>query len=90
MCLEDVNGTEKPAPDVYLLAAKKLKVQIKDCLVIEDSSRGVTAGKTAGETVWAYRNEDNAHQNLSPADRVFSYFAEIQKFIKPEIGKVSH
>lgn len=44
----------KPAPDVYLLAARSLGVSPSRCLVIEDSPTGVTAGHAAGMTVLAY------------------------------------
>ena len=44
----------KPAPDVYLAAAAHLQVPSAQCLVIEDTSVGVTAGVAAGATVWAY------------------------------------
>ncbi len=38
----------KPAPDVFLLAAKKAGVRAEDCLVVEDSMTGVTAAVDAG------------------------------------------
>ena len=38
----------KPAPDIYVRAAEKLQVRTDECLVIEDSLSGVTAGKAAG------------------------------------------
>ncbi len=41
----------KPAPDVYLEAARRLDVRPAGCLVIEDSFNGVRAGKAAGMTV---------------------------------------
>jgi HAD superfamily hydrolase (TIGR01509 family) len=41
----------KPAPDVYLLAAARLRVDPTTCLVIEDSLNGVLAGRAAGMTV---------------------------------------
>jgi HAD superfamily hydrolase (TIGR01509 family) len=44
----------KPAPDVYLAAAQHLKTPTPQCLVIEDTPTGVTAGVAAGATVWAY------------------------------------
>ncbi len=44
----------KPAPDVYLAAARHLNAQPQRCLVIEDSVAGITAGVAAGATVWAY------------------------------------
>ena len=41
----------KPAPDVYLEAARRLSVDPRACLVIEDSLNGIRAAKAAGMTV---------------------------------------
>jgi HAD superfamily hydrolase (TIGR01509 family) len=41
----------KPAPDLYLLAARELGRVPGDCLVVEDSVSGVTAAHGAGMTV---------------------------------------
>jgi HAD superfamily hydrolase (TIGR01509 family) len=41
----------KPEPDVYLLAASRLGVDPARCLVVEDSTNGVLAGKAAGAVV---------------------------------------
>lgn len=38
----------KPAPDSFLVAANKLEVHPRDCLVIEDTDVGVLAAKAAG------------------------------------------
>ena len=38
----------KPAPDIYLLAAKKMKLPADNLLVFEDSSTGVAAASAAG------------------------------------------
>lgn len=38
----------KPAPDIFLLAAEKLALGPKDCLVIEDALSGIQAAKAAG------------------------------------------
>lgn len=43
----------KPAPDMYLEAAKRLKVEPSKCLVFEDIIPGILAGKRAGMTVCA-------------------------------------
>ncbi len=47
-----VSGTEvkhsKPAPDTFLLAAEKLHLDPKDCLVLEDSPNGLRAARAAG------------------------------------------
>lgn len=44
----------KPAPDVYLLAAQRAGVAPEDCLVIEDSTAGVTSAVAAGCHVIGY------------------------------------
>lgn len=44
---DDVENS-KPAPDLFLLAAEKLKVEPTDCIVFEDSDLGIQAAKTAG------------------------------------------
>jgi len=44
----------KPHPDVYLAAAAHLQVDPTRCLVVEDTTVGITAGVAAGATVWAY------------------------------------
>lgn len=41
----------KPDPEGYLLAANRLGVDIKDCLVFEDAPAGVKAAKAAGAHV---------------------------------------
>ena len=38
----------KPAPDCFLLAAKRLGQKIEDCLVFEDAPAGIQAGEAAG------------------------------------------
>jgi len=38
----------KPAPDIFLKAAKKLELQPEQCLVIEDAINGIKAAKNAG------------------------------------------
>jgi beta-phosphoglucomutase family hydrolase len=38
----------KPAPDMFLLAAERMQVDPKACLVIEDSELGVVAAERAG------------------------------------------
>jgi HAD superfamily hydrolase (TIGR01509 family) len=44
----------KPAPDLFLLAAKKMHVAPAKCLVIEDSIPGILAARAAGMTVWRF------------------------------------
>ncbi len=47
----------KPEPDVYLEAARRLGVDPRDCLVVEDSLNGVRAARAAGMTTVLVPNE---------------------------------
>lgn len=47
----DMVENGKPAPDLFLHAAKKIDVKPENCLVIEDSSNGVLAALAAGMQV---------------------------------------
>jgi len=38
----------KPAPDIFIKAAKLLDVEMEDCLVVEDSVTGIEAASNAG------------------------------------------
>lgn len=44
----------KPAPDIYLLAAERLRAAPADCIVIEDSPAGAAAALAAGMRVLGY------------------------------------
>lgn len=59
-------NTWKPEPDVFLLAAKTMGFDPKECLVIEDSLAGITAAQNGGFDVLAYKSEFNIRelQNL--------------------------
>lgn len=52
----------KPAPDVYLEAAKRLSTSPERCLVFEDVPMGIRAGKNAGMRVCAVEDSFSAHQ----------------------------
>ena len=41
----------KPAPDIFLVAARKLGVAPNECLVFEDAPAGVEAARAAGRSV---------------------------------------
>ena len=65
---DDAPGRTKPAPDIYLLAARRLHVQPKDCVAVEDSAVGVRAARAAGIFCVGLRSGLNDEQNLSAAD----------------------
>lgn len=45
---DDGSFPGKPAPDIYLLAAKKLNLAPADCVVVEDAVSGIAAACAAG------------------------------------------
>ncbi len=51
----------KPAPDVYLAAARALSLDPARCAVVEDTLTGVTAGVAAGATVFGYSPPEAGH-----------------------------
>ena len=46
--IEDVQGRGKPAPDIFLEAARRLHVHAGQCTVFEDSDEGIEAARRAG------------------------------------------
>jgi HAD superfamily hydrolase (TIGR01509 family) len=51
-------GAGKPAPDVYLEAAKRLGKEPASCVAIEDSTNGIRSAHGAGMAVIAVPNRD--------------------------------
>ena len=60
----------KPAPDLFLHAAKSMGVRPKDCAVVEDSAPGVVAALAAGMTVFAYAGGVTPAAKLCLSDAV--------------------
>ena len=64
----------KPAPDIYLMAAERLGVEPKSCLVYEDSLTGIQAAVSAGMRVIAVGNVSNEKLIQAGAERVIPDF----------------
>lgn len=75
-----VSGSEvkrgKPDPEIFLLAANRLRIPPASVLVIEDSVHGVEAARSAGMTVVAVRTRYTAGQSI-PADHVVDSLHEL-------------
>lgn len=67
----------KPAPDIFLLAAERLGVSPKNCVVIEDASNGVAGAKAAGMKAVGYKAPNSRNQDLSGADIVVTNLLEV-------------
>ncbi|CAK0864865.1 unnamed protein product [Prorocentrum cordatum] len=62
----------KPAPDIFLEAARRLGAQPGECVVFEDSPHGITAAKAAGMHAVAVPDPRLPGNDFSHADRVVS------------------
>jgi HAD superfamily hydrolase (TIGR01509 family) len=65
---EVTNG--KPAPDLYLEAARRLGVRPEQCVAVEDSGVGVAAASTAGMRVLVVLRAHTDRERLNGADVV--------------------
>lgn len=64
----------KPAPDCYLLGAKRCNVEPKECVVFEDSFAGIQAGKSAGMKVIALSTTNTYKSLKGKADKIIPNF----------------
>ena len=67
----------KPEPYIYLHTAQLLHVEPKACMVIEDSTNGIAAAKSAGMYCIGYQGMGFHGQDQSQADRVINHFEEM-------------
>jgi len=57
--LDNIN--QKPAPDLFLYAAKEFEVDPENCIVVEDSIAGTKGGRSAGMRVIGYTGGSHTH-----------------------------
>ncbi len=81
---EDVENN-KPSPDIYLEAIKKLGVPPEEAIVIEDSLNGIKAAKSAKIQVIAVTTTHPTEELLS-ADFIIGGFEELYKSLKYNFG----
>ena len=67
----------KPAPDVFLLAAKKLGIAPADCLVVEDAGNGLQGALSAGMACAGFDGSELPSE-LSLAPIVFSDYRRVK------------
>ncbi len=76
----------KPAPDIFLHAAKSMKKNIENVLVVEDSEAGWSAAKSAGMKVLVYA----AHgEPKFSCEQHFSSMDNLLALLQSEIDKMS-
>ena len=62
----------KPAPDIFLLAAKRLGVDPAECLVFEDAPTGTEAALAAGMSVVVVPDPNMDHCHYKNASQIIS------------------
>ena len=84
----------KPAPDLFLLAAEKMGVKPRDCLVIEDSLNGIRAARAAGMEVLRFTGGTHLQgRDLTPPDdarpaKTFDSFARFFQIV-PQLRRAT-
>lgn len=74
-------GKSKPEPDVFLLAARKLGIPAKECVVIEDSANGIKAAQAAGMSCVAYQGSGANFQSQKEADAIVKSYAQLDMML---------
>ncbi|WP_341465048.1 HAD family phosphatase [Clostridium acetireducens] len=80
----DEISKNKNSPDIYLLTAKKLKENPKNCIVFEDILSGIISAKSAGMKVVAVHDifsESHKNSIMKVADKYILEFNDIMKAI---------
>ncbi|HUX04124.1 MAG TPA: HAD family hydrolase [Acidimicrobiales bacterium] len=81
---EDVEQS-KPAPDIFLHAARVMGVDPQRCAVVEDSVAGVLAGVSAGMVVFGFSGSVTPARDLRSAGaRVFDRMSDLAALIARE------
>lgn len=70
----------KPAPDIYLYCQDYFHLEKNECLVVEDSSKGIEAGKSAGLKVVAIKDY-YLQMDQSKADYFIDHLKELLPLI---------
>ena len=74
----------KPAPDIYEIAAQKLHLSPKDCIVVEDAISGIEAAKSAGIgkiIAIASMESVDLYKNIPAVTQIIKNFDEIDRNI---------
>jgi len=67
----------KPHPEAYLKAVSLMELSPDECLVIEDSPRGLQAASSAGLRCCVIPNRLTAGRDFSKAERVIDHIGEL-------------
>ena len=79
-------STSKPHPETFLKAAQQLGVESKECIVFEDSPKGVESSRNAGmkSVVITTLHEPHEFRNFKNVIRFAKDFTELKTLLHPE------
>ena len=77
----EVFKESKPNPEIYLTCIKRLNLEAKECVAIEDSEYGIEAAKKAGLICIAKR-DDRFNYDQSKADYFIDNHDEIKDILE--------
>ncbi len=81
---DDGNIKGKPAPDIYLKAAKNLGLKPEECIVVEDAVSGIEAARAAGIgkiIAIASMESEDLYKNIPAVSQIIKNFDEIDRNI---------
>ncbi len=80
--LAKISGDElkesKPNPEIFNLAAQLANTSNEECMVIEDSAKGILAAHRASIFCAAYKSKNTKFQDYSLANIVVNEFSELE------------
>lgn len=76
----------KPAPDLWLEAARRFDLSPASCLAIEDSHNGLISAQEAGMPVWVVPNRVTSVLDFSSAQERFTSLSGIAERFKARVG----
>jgi cytidine deaminase len=81
---DDISNN-KPAPEIYLLAGSRVSTPMKNCLVVEDSTNGVSSGFSSGASVLGITSSFKKSELVElGAFNALANFTEITNFTTKE------
>ncbi|MBQ2849203.1 MAG: HAD family phosphatase [Thermoguttaceae bacterium] len=72
----------KPAPEIFLTAAKKLGVPAENCVVIDDARNGVNAGAASGAATVGFFSAGHSLDEYANAAVVVRSFDELREMLE--------
>jgi beta-phosphoglucomutase-like phosphatase (HAD superfamily) len=77
ICAGDDVSAKKPAPDIFLLAAKNCGIEPQYCLALEDTGHGLRSALAAGMTCVVTPSNFAADDDFSGASAVYATFSDV-------------